>query len=789
MVRSEVDSNSREPTNLTTKWGYCPEHLVLRPEDCAENYDKVEDNCVRVSPYPLTWSQAEEKCADEGGHLLHILSQEVQDGVEALIKAKLRLKDFFTTDKWSTGLSSDHEQYWIGGKVFRQSEWKWIGNQHNMSAFSKWEKGKEGEPCGKNCFDFSHRLLINKRAGYSWRAEDQGKALPYICISNCIAGYSWRANARRCVRMVEKTQGLEKQAAASVKCADDGGRLLSINSCQEMEGLQQDLWRRSLDDSYWVGSFSGGFQNYEGQTRTSEKKQGFINSRGELGVKDGGSPGCADASKIVASGLGSANDGYFASFEFTASKVAQLEFSTFQKGDSATDKGYLCEKETEWSCPDPDWVLFQELCYKFNPENVTLGSADHECKKEGGVVAQVDTRLHATFLNAWLQQYNFTKIWLGHRRHTTTTGSGEDTVYTSVTGGELTAGGLMVGDFQAAGGTADVASHDCLLMDSSEGDHNGWRTASCSEFASYVCQVEQQLSEEKLLGLPPLPELLMPLDLISGFGDYHVNKRRANVSNVAITYSDSPENNLRGAAQFTGRPDSYIQLIPPTKDDEKVVTKFGITISAWVFLDKLDLEDRAVILDASGPCTAGSEQYNSFQLWIEKSRPVASGTGIDPPEACASITTIGPDSGGGADEYIKVKVILCDGPVVGVSPIQAGNCATYESASSMPLTERKWEYVGFSFDTFTRKGTFVINKMYGYQGTGPMESQHFTYSSSLITADSWFGEGSLSGFEGPLRVGSKKYQKPGSWSGLVGKLSCLQIHSGGLSPAQVFSLY
>ena len=99
-----MDSNSREPTNLTTKWGYCPEHLVLRPEDCAENYDKVEDNCVRVSPYPLTWSQAEEKCADEGGHLLHILSQEVQDGVEALIKAKLRLKDFFTTDKWSTVL-------------------------------------------------------------------------------------------------------------------------------------------------------------------------------------------------------------------------------------------------------------------------------------------------------------------------------------------------------------------------------------------------------------------------------------------------------------------------------------------------------------------------------------------------------------------------------------------------------------------------------------------------------------------------------------------------------------
>ena len=90
----EVDINSREPLNLTTQWGYCPEHLVLRPEDCAENYDKVEDNCIRISPYPLTWPQAEEKCVEEGGHLLHILSQEVQDGVQTLIKSKLRNKDF-----------------------------------------------------------------------------------------------------------------------------------------------------------------------------------------------------------------------------------------------------------------------------------------------------------------------------------------------------------------------------------------------------------------------------------------------------------------------------------------------------------------------------------------------------------------------------------------------------------------------------------------------------------------------------------------------------------------------
>ena len=146
---------------------------------------------MRISPYPLTWAEAEAKCVSEGANLLHILSEAVQTGVEKLVKSKMKLKDFFSMDKWSTGLSSEHEKYWIGGKVFKQSEWKWIGNRQNFSAFSFWEKGTEGEPCGANCFDYSHRLMMNSRAQYKWRAEDQGNAYPYICVSRCHIGYNW----------------------------------------------------------------------------------------------------------------------------------------------------------------------------------------------------------------------------------------------------------------------------------------------------------------------------------------------------------------------------------------------------------------------------------------------------------------------------------------------------------------------------------------------------------------------------------------------------------------------
>ena len=113
---TKIHAASREQDGANS-WGYCPDHLVPDIDLCGENYDVVSDLCVRISPYPLSWNDAEAKCQDEGGHLLHILSQGVQTGVQELIQKKKQLKDFFEDDKWSTGLSSSNEKYWIGGMV------------------------------------------------------------------------------------------------------------------------------------------------------------------------------------------------------------------------------------------------------------------------------------------------------------------------------------------------------------------------------------------------------------------------------------------------------------------------------------------------------------------------------------------------------------------------------------------------------------------------------------------------------------------------------------------------
>merc|ERR1712015_399171 len=105
-----------------------------------------------------------------------------------------------------------------------------------MSGFEFWEKGKVGQGCGGECLDYIHRLVFNTRAKYAWRAEDKTKPYPYICISECTSGYVWQPTARRCIKVMDQAAGMVKQAEASVACAGDGGRLLSINSCEELEG-------------------------------------------------------------------------------------------------------------------------------------------------------------------------------------------------------------------------------------------------------------------------------------------------------------------------------------------------------------------------------------------------------------------------------------------------------------------------------------------------------------------------------------------------------------------------
>ena len=148
----------------------------------------------------------------------------------------------------------------------------------NMSKFENWAD-PNGKGCGGPCIDIYGMVLTRV---YQWEGTMKGTVLPYICASECPIGYAWRRNAKRCIKILKEDFGERIQPEASLYCAKENGRLLSINSCEEFEGLSTDLWTSnpSTTQSYWIGYNIGGFQSPAlTQARTSESGSGPINSR------------------------------------------------------------------------------------------------------------------------------------------------------------------------------------------------------------------------------------------------------------------------------------------------------------------------------------------------------------------------------------------------------------------------------------------------------------------------------------------------------------------------------
>ena len=86
-----------------------------------------------------------------------------------------------------------------------------------------------------------------------WSAGDKEQSHPYICQSDCSPGYIWQKNIRRCVKIVRDQKS--SHSGAMVACQKEEARLLSINSCQELENFVKDLktyWNGN-EEKYWIG--------------------------------------------------------------------------------------------------------------------------------------------------------------------------------------------------------------------------------------------------------------------------------------------------------------------------------------------------------------------------------------------------------------------------------------------------------------------------------------------------------------------------------------------------------
>ena len=638
--------------------------------------------------------------------------------------------------------------------------------------------------------------ILLKAPQFKWIPENKGLPYPYICVSNCEIGYTWQRETKKCVKIVKNSNAKTTYPLAAVQCAAENARLLSINTCNEMQGIQNDLWTKypGTHERYWVGYYAEGFSLYTEQKRVQMDSGRFIAANGLTGALadpsstvydsedacDGNEPliSMVDSAGQPMGTISPGPDGYFSQLVFTDKQKANLMLHAYHKDNQTTAKdNYLCEKDNYWACPE-DYLLFQEVCYKIHEKEVTLAKADEICKLDGGKVIEIQTRMHQSFINGMLDSVinsSISKTWVGYKRKTN---SLTEMSYKPLSSDANTQGfdfenGL---DFTEAHHAANEGD-DCVLMEyrSDSGFVNGWKKVSCFDEASVICQ-RSQIVNDKVLGTLPIPEVMIPFDASIGFSDYNKNTRETVAKLVAITNEGNRKSNLLGSAHFLGKPSSYIEIVGKGNGKDEIFVNFGLSVLLWIKIDKINRGEKQVLIDASGICETGAEKDHSFILFLEKS--FSSSEQIDQGTTCADLllgkTTATLTPARGVQEMITLNAILCDGPALG-----GGSCKQFRSTESMPILEQEWTFVGFTFDKIEKKGTFIVNDIFGYTDidTGAYEeSKYFTYDTKnwLIT----------DAVIGPLRIGSRKFQHPTTGvENFAGQMSCLQLYEGSLAPS------
>ena len=393
---TELDASMQFTENVT-EYGYCTLHLTPVTTDCSANYNKFLDFCIRVSPYPEKFDAAQDRCEKEGANLMHIMSAKVSSELRFYIK-KMENKVYFFPQ-----YSPDISTYWVGGMV-KDLHWSWVANQRNFSQYENWLAPDKGCP-GSVCTD-NYRLMLEVKSKLGWVAADKDKPKPYICQSKCSIGYVWQPNSRKCLKLFNITQAVP-QSKAMLTCSKDHSRLVSFDTCDGIEGFAKDIAQhfRSTHEQFWIGFYSGGLQYYTSRARTTVDT---VNSKGLRSVLESCSEIPADP-----------EEGEYASLllETLDPLAFKIEMKAFGKTDESPNKGFACEKEEDWTCPE-GFLLFQEDCYKLMEEQATAIAASDSCSKLNANLVEPMTRLHTTFLNTLLRSKNFVGFsWTGYRRN------------------------------------------------------------------------------------------------------------------------------------------------------------------------------------------------------------------------------------------------------------------------------------------------------------------------------------------------------------------------------------
>ena len=411
---------SREFNEGNDEFGYCTEFLYPSITDCPLNYENVGGKCIRVSPYPEDFQSAQFKCQSEGANLLSIMDDSYTNILKAYVTNLESTRSYF-----HPSLSPDLTSYWIGASV-RNFQWSWIGTGQNLSSYSNWLEGTENKGCIQLLCTDNYALAIQVEKRYHWMAEDQSKPKPYICESTCRVGYNWHKNLQKCLKIVQMGQG-KTRAKAMLSCAEENSRLLSIRYCNDFEKIGKDafLQLHSTSEEYWLGYFAGEFKSYK-SARTNNLQAGTVDSRGRLSPHN---CTCIDGNVDDLA----KNGDYSGIFTYNSDLASDIsvKLSIFNEKDDDVVKGYICEPENDWSCPE-DYIMFQESCYKISMQPLTFSGAHLDCQLKSGHLLRIDYSAQSHFIQEYAKsKSNESPLWVSNRQNIYS--GNEDKSYSTLT--------------------------------------------------------------------------------------------------------------------------------------------------------------------------------------------------------------------------------------------------------------------------------------------------------------------------------------------------------------------
>lgn len=191
------------------------------------------------------WAGAVSDCINEGGHLVYIKSQEIQDDVEFMV--------------------ANIERVWIGGYQFPESNanlWFWVdGDLFNYTQWATTEPSSNNE----NCAEILGGIDANPSYRNHWNDRLCTDAQPYLCqyeltsaptpaptlASNCSRA-GWDNFEGNCYKAFTPPSITWPDAESA--CVSEGAHLVSIHSIEEQTWLHSMYGKNYYPGLHDVGS-------------------------------------------------------------------------------------------------------------------------------------------------------------------------------------------------------------------------------------------------------------------------------------------------------------------------------------------------------------------------------------------------------------------------------------------------------------------------------------------------------------------------------------------------------